>query len=234
MSLSVVRSFNTPAEAEVACAALQSAGIPAVVLDQYQAWVTPVLALGFRVGVPDQHLAEAAEILKSGVGGEALAPEEAIAPTADERPWLLAVLLMISGLAAAWGVRELLWWRFVEPDGLAVVSRYYEGQLFWAALLAVCAAAVLYLFAGFRRYRTGRPVFGVWLAGFACAVTADVIAMAGVARMSAADPEYAGVWGAWDYFSVYLAGHVAIGAVGVMLFVVERREARTRSAAVHR
>lgn len=226
MSLTVVASFNDLGEAEVACAALRSAGIEAVVLDQQQAWVTPILAAGFRVGVPRTDLGEAETILRD-IGAHTTAPElepeDAIAPPSYERGWVIPFLLFVAGLAALWGVRELIWLR-VEDE--ASTRAFLPGAHYWIALAGVTLAAGLYMAAAWRRYRSVRPVFALWLAGWAAAMSTDVIMVLRTALMSAADPLAWGTWTAWDYFSVYFAGQTAIAVLGVILWAVERREGR--------
>ena len=138
MGLGVVSRYSTLIEAEVACAALRSAGLQAQVLDRAfgtMVWTDQVAIGGFRVVAPDQELPDAVALLTQA-GQDRPRPRRA---TRREK-------------AVSWRFLALLAGIFVMPEAgfLVLGARDRVGRrsavgIFGLALVALTLGLLIYL-----------------------------------------------------------------------------------------
>lgn len=227
MGLEVVATYLQPMEAEAACGALRAAGMNAEVLNREIGINIPYYTQGLRVAVPFAELAAATALLAAiPAQVEDLPEADAIPKRIYGRGWIAPALLLLSGLSALWGVRELAWWAFLAPDGLGGVVPPTTG----AAMALIGVATAAYLTSAYRLHRRSGRATMFWLVGWVAALGGDGLTIWQGMEWAAANPG-GEAWSLGDIFNQYLFGHILIGALGVAVWWIEAEDSAAPIAA---
>lgn len=160
MGLVVIERFSALGEAQIARAALHSAGIPAFVSDEHYGaldWQLQTALQGFRVSVPIEEFNTAAQVIlearRAGAAGLSGAPLDIPPPRRGPRLTALAILMSLSFESAG----------FLVPAALAKPTAWR-----WIGLTPFAVTAVLTwltIFAGWARGAMDGYWFGPLFAG---------------------------------------------------------------------